>query len=78
MATDPVLGTRQDARVGELKVTRGEGGELHQTAEGKTPILTTAQGIPVADDQNSLRVGQRWADAAGGLPLSREDLPLRP
>ena len=59
MATDPVLGARQEARVGEVKVTRGEGGELHQTAEGKTPILTTAQGIPVADDQNSLRVGQR-------------------
>ncbi|GBQ67924.1 catalase [Ameyamaea chiangmaiensis NBRC 103196] len=38
---------------------RGEGGETHQTAGGETPSLTTAQGVPVSDDQNSLRLGQR-------------------
>ncbi|WP_373084696.1 catalase [Sneathiella sp.] len=37
----------------------GEGGEYHQTAEGDTPVLTTAQGGPVSDDQNSLKVGDR-------------------
>jgi len=40
-------------------LTRGEGGELHQVAEDGYPVLTTAQGGPVADDQNSLRVGPR-------------------
>jgi len=38
---------------------RGNGGETHQTdADGFTP-LTTQQGIPVADDQNTLRQGSR-------------------
>jgi catalase len=50
---------RKDAQIGELKVPRGEGGETHQTAGGRVPELTTAQGAPVADDQNSLRVGAR-------------------
>ncbi|TGP39335.1 catalase HPII, partial [bacterium M00.F.Ca.ET.230.01.1.1] len=43
----------------DQKLSRGEGGELHQTAEGDAPVLTTAQGGPVADDQNTLRVGPR-------------------
>jgi len=34
-------------------------GETHQTAGGSVPVLTTAQGVPVSDDQNSLRVGPR-------------------
>ena len=34
---------------------RGEGGELHQMPAGDVPVLTTAQGGPVADDQNSLQ-----------------------
>jgi catalase len=46
-----------DVTVHDQKLQRGAGGELHQTAEGDTPVLTTAQGSPVADDQNSLRVG---------------------
>ncbi|MEJ7602683.1 MAG: catalase [Kofleriaceae bacterium] len=36
----------------------GNGGELHQQA-GSDNILTTNQGVPVSDDQNSLRVGPR-------------------
>ncbi len=39
--------------------TRGNGGELHQVAGGDVPTLTTQHGIPVADDQNSLRQGAR-------------------
>jgi catalase len=35
------------------------GGETHQTATGEQAILTTQQGIPVADDQNTLRGGLR-------------------
>lgn len=45
--------------VREQKLVRGEGGELHQIAEGDAPVLTTAQGGPVSDDQNSLRIGAR-------------------
>jgi catalase len=41
------------------KVVRGEAGELHQIAGGDIATLTTQQGIPVADDQNSLRQGRR-------------------
>ena len=35
------------------------GGETHQVAGGDRPRLTTQQGIPVADDQNTLRAGER-------------------
>ncbi len=37
----------------------GNGGELHQTARDGGDVLTTQQGIPVADDQNTLKVGDR-------------------
>jgi catalase len=45
------------ATIHDVTLQRGPGGELHQIAEGDTPILTTAQGGPIADDQNSLRIG---------------------
>src|SRR5690606_6969869 len=35
------------------------GGEIHQQAGGKNPTMTTAQGAPIADDQNSLKAGAR-------------------
>ena len=38
---------------------RGEGGETHQEAAPGAPVLTTQQGIPVSDDQNTLRAGAR-------------------
>jgi catalase len=38
---------------------RPAGGETHQVAGGGTAQLTTAQGMPVSDDQNTLRAGQR-------------------
>ena len=47
------------ATIHDQKLHRGEGGELHQTAQGDTPVLTTAQGGPVSDDQNSLKIGPR-------------------
>ncbi|WP_406698644.1 catalase [Singulisphaera sp. Ch08] len=52
------------------EVTIGKGGETHQTAGGDRPVLTTQQGIPVADDQNSLRAGVRG-------PTLLEDFHLR-
>ena len=39
--------------------TTGPGGELHQVAGGDSAPMTTAQGQPVQDDQNSLRAGDR-------------------
>jgi len=43
----------------DQQLHRGAGGELHQFAEDGHDVLTTSQGAPVADDQNSLRVGAR-------------------
>ncbi|MGO7210278.1 catalase [Rhizobium ruizarguesonis] len=43
----------------DQKLHRGAGGELHQFAEDGMPVLTTAQGGPVSDDQNTLRLGAR-------------------
>ncbi len=37
----------------------GRGGETHQAAGDGRPMLTTQQGVPVADDQNSLKAGVR-------------------
>jgi catalase len=49
----------------------GAGGELHQTPNPpNTPVLTTQQGVPIADDQNSLRAGARG-------PALLEDFHLR-
>jgi catalase len=50
--------------------TRGNAGELHQMAGGKHPPLTSNQGIPVADNQNSLRAFPRG-------PTLLEDFILR-
>ncbi|MGO7591523.1 catalase [Rhizobium leguminosarum] len=47
------------ATIHDQKLHRGAGGELHQFAEDGMPVLTTAQGGPVSDDQNTLRLGAR-------------------
>ena len=49
----------QSAQYGDQTVTVGAGGETHQTADGGVPVLTTQQGTPVSDDQNSLKIGAR-------------------
>src|SRR5579871_3153226 len=41
----------------------GDGGETHQTVEAGYLTLTTQQGVPVADDQNTLRIGDRGPSA---------------
>ncbi|MBD9480953.1 catalase [Pseudoxanthomonas sp. PXM02] len=50
--------------------TRGGGDERHDLAGGRHPPLTTNQGIPVADNQNSLRSAPRG-------PTLLEDFILR-
>jgi catalase len=59
MATDKVSATYTDVKLADQAVRRGPGGELHQTAAEGTAVLTTSHGIPVADDQSSLKAGQR-------------------
>jgi catalase len=49
---------------------RGNGDELHQQASGKHPPLTTNQGLPLSDNQNSLRATERG-------PTLLEDFILR-
>lgn len=47
------------AQYGDQTADVGSGGETHQTARDGVAVLTTQQGIPVADDQNSLKIGAR-------------------
>ena len=56
----------------------GSGGELHQQAGDKHPVLTTNQGLAISDNQNSLRAHARGPTLARGLHPAREDHPLRP
>src|ERR1700724_3785327 len=60
----------KNKRQSEEKALKGKGGETHQTAGGDVPVLTTQQGTPVSDDQNSLRIGARG-------PAALEDFHLR-
>lgn len=54
----------------ERNVHKGNGGETHQTAGGEVPVLTTKQGVPVSDNQNTLSVGERG-------PAAMEDFHFR-
>ncbi len=47
------------ARKGGPRAAVGEAGELHQTAASREAVLTTNQGVPISDDQNSLRSSPR-------------------
>ena len=68
MAASKPTGKRATAHPEDLH--RGQGGELHLQAGGSHPAMTTDQGIPVADNQNSLRQGPRG-------PTLLEDFILR-
>ncbi|HEY3870424.1 MAG TPA: catalase [Actinocrinis sp.] len=52
-------GDRQQVRYADQQVFRAPGGETHQRADGAETRLTTQQGVPVSDDQNTLRAGER-------------------
>ena len=68
--TQGAASARNMAQYADQSVMTGAGGEVHQSAGGDTPDLTTQQGIPVADDQNSLKIGARG-------PMALEDFHLR-
>ncbi|MBI1180972.1 MAG: catalase, partial [Alphaproteobacteria bacterium] len=59
MTSRKPLPSLDPATLGDQKILRGTGGETRQTAGGKVPVMTTQQGAPVADDQNSLKAGRR-------------------
>ena len=77
---DPKRSTAQDKKAapmadqmgqfGDQTVMTGTAGEVHQTAGGDVPVLTTQQGIPISDDQNSLKIGARG-------PAALEDFHFR-
>jgi hypothetical protein len=48
----------------------GNGGETHQSASSQHTTLTSQQGMPIADDQNSLKLGSRG-------PTALEDMHFR-
>ena len=55
-AVAPAVDAASDAQgVADLVGEVGAGGETHQTAATGQPRLTTQQGVPVSDDQNTLR-----------------------
>ena len=70
MAASKPTGKRAPATPSADRDSRGQGDELHQLAGGEHPVLTSNQGIPVADNQNSLRQGPRG-------PTLLEDFLLR-
>jgi catalase len=61
---------RERIAYGDQEVERGAGGETHQVADADHPPLTTQQGTVVADDQNTLRIGDRG-------PAALEDFHFR-
>jgi catalase len=69
-------GTRSTKSKAELELSEsfaeptGNGGETHQQTDDPAATLTTQQGHPIADDQNSLRAGTRG-------PTLLEDFILR-
>jgi len=61
---------RKSVAYGDVTVERGSGGDTHQVAGDGRPPLTTQQGVPVADDQNTLTIGERG-------PATLEDFHFR-
>lgn len=58
-----------DSTVG-IETPVGSGGELHQQASGEPTQLTTNQGVPISDNQSSLKAGARG-------PVLLQDFILR-
>lgn len=51
-------------------VNLGNGGETHQTTNQEDTTLTSQQGMPISDDQNTLKIGKRG-------PTALEDMHFR-
>jgi len=70
MATSKKSSTRKTASSDPTPPAGSHDGATHQVSGEGVDVLTTAQGVPVADDQNSLTVGERG-------PVTLEDFHLR-
>lgn len=66
----PTADTTSGQHVVERNARVGQGGEMHQTPDSSGPHMTSMQGVPVSDNQNSLRAGVRG-------PLLMEDFHFR-
>jgi catalase len=58
------------AHFADQEIAFGQGGDTHQTTGDGGQTMTTNQGMPIADDQNSLKAGARG-------PTLLEDFTLR-
>lgn len=67
--SSPTSQSPSDGKTTTRKQIRGNGGEIHQLPEGEER-LTTATGVPVSDNQNTLRAGPRG-------PSLLEDFAMR-
>ena len=67
---NPAIQKNKFAQYFDQTVPTGTAGEVHQAAGGDVAVLTTQQGVPVSDDQNSLRIGARG-------PTALEDFHFR-
>src|ERR1700685_4108757 len=61
---------KAEVRQPEPKQVKADGGETHQQAPLTQVPITTNQGLPISDNQNSLRAGERG-------PTLLEDFILR-
>ena len=64
------MATRKPATASTAKNSSGNGGETHQAASRTSERLTTNHGVPLSDNQNSLKGGERG-------PTLLEDFILR-
>ncbi len=70
MAKTQKSSIQSTAKFADAEVFVGAGGETHLPETGGQAVLTTQQGVPIADDQNSLKIGPRG-------PTALEDFHLR-
>ena len=56
---EPTADTQSTDDTTERPRNPGNGGETHQAPGKGGPAMTTAQGVLISDDQNSLKVGRR-------------------
>jgi len=70
---DKTSKTKTNKKSGGTGELVGNGGELHQVVSGSHPQMTTQQGHPIADDENSLKI----TDSVRPGPVLLEDFVLR-
>ena len=56
---EPTADTQSTSETSERARNPGNGGETHQAPDKGGAMMTTAQGVLVSDNQNSLRAGAR-------------------